>query len=66
MKYWLFKEYLGGGAALFFSREEAENFRRKLDKYFLDNPSIGEAMDESEYDIMEVELNPNFEKWINE
>ena len=63
MKYWLFREHLGGNAALFFSHRDAETFRRKLDIRFLEEG--GEALDKSEYDIMEVELNPDFEKWYN-
>lgn len=62
--FWIFKEYISGGAALFKTYEEADTFRRKCDIVLIE--SLGEAMDPCEWDIFEVELNPDFKTWWDE
>lgn len=64
--FWLFENWLGGGKALFLTKQEAEDFRKKIDISLIQDPMIGEAMDKEEYDITKVELNPDFEKWMEE
>jgi hypothetical protein len=61
MKYWLFKEYIGGADALFSTRHEAEVFASKY-RYYMEYSTKIEV-EECEYDIIEIELNPNFDNW---
>lgn len=61
MKYWLFKEYIGGADALFSTRHEAEVFASKY-RYYMEYSTKIEV-EECEYDIIEIELNPNFDEW---
>lgn len=60
MPYYLFKEYICGTEALFATRHEAEVFASKYVYY------MGQDIEDSDYTIVELELNPNFNKWINE
>ena len=61
MKYWLFKEYIGGADALFSTRHEAEVFASKY-RYYMEYSTKIEVED-CEYEIIEIELNPNFDSW---
>lgn len=61
MKYWLFKEYNGGADALFSTRHEAETFANKYKNYMEYSTKI--EVEDCEYEIIEIELNPNFNNW---
>lgn len=60
MTYYLFKEYYGGSEALFSTRHEAEIFASKYIYYM---ESCDTEVNDSDYDIIELELNPSFDKW---
>jgi len=61
MKYYLFREYLGGGVALFDTRKKAIEFANKVSIQLFEVSE--EYLQNDEFDIEEVELNPDFEKW---
>lgn len=63
MKYYLFREYLGGGVALFDTRKKAIEFANKVSTKLFEVSE--EGLQKEEFDIEEVELNPNFEEWWN-
>ncbi len=62
--FWLFERWDIGARALFETEKEADEFRKKIDIALIQDPEIGKAMDEGDYEIVEVELNPDFKGWI--
>ena len=61
MTYWLFKEYIGGTDALFSTRHKAEVFANKFKHYIKHSTNC--EVEDCEFDIIKMELNPNFDKW---
>ncbi len=61
MKYYLFKDYITGGNALFDTRKTAEDFQDK----FINFMELNDLdFSDCEYEIEELELNPDFNKWM--
>ena len=61
MKYYLFKDLICGGSAIFNNRHDVEIFRDK----FIDFMKLNDnEFSECDYEIEELELNPDFDKWI--
>ena len=63
MKYYLFREFLGGGLALFETRKEALCFANKVNNALFE--TNGEGLLNDEFHIDELELNPDFKEWWN-
>jgi len=63
MKYYLFKDYINNGEALFSTRNEANEFVKKFKRTV--KMESGCRVKSDEYTIRELELNPDFDNWYN-
>ena len=62
-KLWLFHEYCGGGKALFTTEKAAFLFKNAVDRKLIELGETG--LDSDEFDIQEIEVDPDFETWWN-
>lgn len=63
MKYYLFKDYITNREALFSTRKKIDKFISKF-KRTVETES-GFKVEEGEYVIRELDLNPDFDNWYN-
>ena len=61
---YVFKDYLDGGTAVFDSIQKADDFAKKLNNHLFEE--VGCGLDSGDYEIVACEINPDFEKWIEE
>ena len=61
-KYYLFLDTLCGESAIFDSKEKLDAFKKE---WVCNIINEGFDVDESDYKIDTVELNPDFKKWFN-
>ena len=61
---YVFEDFLSGGIVVFDSEQKAKDFAKKLNDYLFG--TVGCGLGSNDYEITKCEVNPIFEKWIEE
>lgn len=58
---WIFKDYIAGEEAIFSTKSKAKEFCKKFANKVYDDTGI--FPDRNEFEIKEIEIDPDFKKW---